>query len=194
MFLKVNLKWMSIALDINYKTLKKLMKKMNDIARRIYLRGVPVIGGEGIEVEVDESKFGKRKYNRGHVVDGVWVLGMVERTPERRMALIPVIQRDHSTLKFLIENFINHGSILLTDGWRGYRGIEQRYIHHVVNHSEYFVDPISGTHTNTIEGNWSALKGFIEKRLRTRKKIWLPLLVAMERRNGSIKTFLLKLL
>jgi len=31
------------------------------------------IGGPGKVVEVDESKFGKRKYHRGHRVDGVWV-------------------------------------------------------------------------------------------------------------------------
>jgi hypothetical protein len=35
-----------------------------------------MIGGEGIEVQLDESKFGKRKYNRGHPVEGVWVLGV----------------------------------------------------------------------------------------------------------------------
>ena len=38
------------------------------------------IGGPGIIVEMDESKFGHRKYNRGHRVESPWVVGGVERT------------------------------------------------------------------------------------------------------------------
>lgn len=37
------------------------------------------IGGPGRTVEIDESKFGKRKYHRGKRVDGVWVFGGIER-------------------------------------------------------------------------------------------------------------------
>ncbi|GBM72875.1 hypothetical protein AVEN_171656-1 [Araneus ventricosus] len=37
------------------------------------------IGGVRMIVEIDESKFGKRKYNRGKQVDGKWVFGGVER-------------------------------------------------------------------------------------------------------------------
>src|SRR5271169_1637137 len=42
------------------------------------------IGGEGVIVELDECKIAKRKYNRGHHIEGVWILGGVERTEERR--------------------------------------------------------------------------------------------------------------
>ena len=60
------------------------------------------VGGPGIEVEIDESKFGKRKYHRGKHVEGVWVVGMVERTPERRVALVPVTSRDADIITTLI--------------------------------------------------------------------------------------------
>ena len=43
------------------------------------------IGGEGIIVEVDEAKFGKRKYYRGHRVEGSWIIGGVERTEEKKV-------------------------------------------------------------------------------------------------------------
>ena len=35
------------------------------------------IGGEGKCVQIGESKFGKRKFNRGRI-DGHWVLGIIE--------------------------------------------------------------------------------------------------------------------
>ena len=37
------------------------------------------IGGNGVEVEIDESKFGKCKYYRGHQVEGQWVFGGPEK-------------------------------------------------------------------------------------------------------------------
>ncbi|KAG0442322.1 hypothetical protein DMUE_0356 [Dictyocoela muelleri] len=46
-----------------------------------------LIGGDQLVVEIDESKFGKRKYNRGHRVRGTWVVGGVERSESRKIFL-----------------------------------------------------------------------------------------------------------
>ena len=55
------------------------------------------IGGIGLTVEIDESKFGKRKYNRSRVVEGQWVLGGICReTKEVFMMTLP--SRDKNTL------------------------------------------------------------------------------------------------
>lgn len=44
------------------------------------------IGGEGAVVEVDETKFGKRRYTQGHFVEGKWVLGGIERGTNGRVS------------------------------------------------------------------------------------------------------------
>ena len=48
------------------------------------------IGGQGIEVEIDESKIAKRKYNRGHRINGAWVIGGVEKTEARKVFLVEI--------------------------------------------------------------------------------------------------------
>lgn len=56
------------------------------------------IRGPGIIVEIDESKFGKRKYHHGHRVEGAWVFGGVERTEERKRFLVQVPDQSANTL------------------------------------------------------------------------------------------------
>jgi transposase-like protein/predicted nucleic acid-binding Zn ribbon protein len=144
------------------------------------------IGGPGIIVEIDESKFGKRKYHRGHRVEGVWVLGMVERTAARKIVLVKVPNRSGETLHDLIKLHVLPGSIIHTDGWRGYLGIDSHgYIHRTVNHSVEFRNSVTGVHTNTIEGNWCPLKRSIPIRCRTARQITLYLELFMYRRNNS---------
>lgn len=132
-----------------------------------------IIGGDGIEVEIDETKLGKRKYHRGHRVDGVWVLAGVERTAERKAFLVAVPDRSSETLLPIIHNHVRPGSIVLTDMWRGYSGITTNLglEHHQVNHSVEFVNSVDGTTTNTIEGTNNAIKFLIKPRNRTEENI-----------------------
>ena len=128
-----------------------------------------VVGGPGIVVEVDECKLGKRKYNRGHYVGGVWVLGRVERTESRKAFLVTVPDRGGRTLMNVLSRHILPGSVILTDLWRGYSALAETLgvEHRTVNHSETFVNPIDGTCTNTIEGTWNGVKLSMSARKRT---------------------------
>jgi transposase-like protein len=97
---------------------------------------------------------GKRKYHRGHKVEGVWAVVGVERTAERKVFIIPVETRDASTLQRVVHEHVASGSIVHTDLWKGYNWIGERpyYDHQTVNHSKCFKDATTGVHTNTVEG------------------------------------------
>ena len=56
-----------------------------------------VLSGPGVVVEVDESKFGKRKFNTGRLVDGTWVFGGFERG-SKRCFFVPVPSRGADVL------------------------------------------------------------------------------------------------
>jgi ISXO2-like transposase domain len=103
-----------------------------------------VIGGSGITVEIDECKLDKRKYHRGHSVEGVWIVG-VERTNEKRIFIERVENRSAETSREIIARRVAVGSIICTDMWRGYQDLESLGMSHdTVNHSEYFRDPGTG--------------------------------------------------
>lgn len=128
------------------------------------------IRGDGVIVEIDESKFGKMKYHRGHRVDGVWVIGGIERTPQKKVFLATIENRNAETLLNVLNDHLLPGTIVHTDMWKAYDGIERvlGLEHHTVNHSAHFKDPHTGVHTNTIEGLWNGIKFNIKPRNRTK--------------------------
>lgn len=132
-----------------------------------------VIGGPGIIVEIDETKLGKRKYNRGHRVEGVWTIAGIERTYERKIFLINVPDRTTETISKVISSFVLPGSIIYTDGWAAYVKAcdDLGFEHHTVEHKYFFKDPITGVHTNTVEGLNNGIKHLIKPRNRTKKTL-----------------------
>ena len=59
------------------------------------------LGGIGKRVQIDESKIGKRKYHRGHLVEGQWVFGGIEE--DSRKSFIVAVQ-DRSEKNFTTPN------------------------------------------------------------------------------------------
>ncbi len=147
--------------DVSLKVIRKILIYLGKIAKENLNK--KKIGGNKVIVEIDESKFGKRKYNRGHRVNGTWIIGGVERTTERKIFLAAIEKRNRKNINSIIEKNIIQGSIIYTDCWRGYSDLQKKFVHNTVNHSIGFKNHLTGVHTNTIEGTWFAIKSFIKK-------------------------------
>jgi hypothetical protein len=80
------------------------------------------VGGEGAIVQIDESKFGKRKKTkngRGHRVEGAWVFGGVEvgagNWDNNKYFCVVVENRSAATLLPLIERYVTSGLMFSSD-------------------------------------------------------------------------------
>lgn len=105
--------------EINYKTGVDWASFCREVVFDAMITKSEKIGGEGRIVEIDESKFGKRKYHRGHYVEGQWVFGGFERGTGR-VFMIPVENRSSATLIPVIENWILPGTTVISDFWKAY--------------------------------------------------------------------------
>jgi hypothetical protein len=99
-----------------------------------------------------------------------------------------VDNRNSETLNDLSIKYVLPGSIVVTDGWKGYSPFKRiaQFEHHLVNHSIYFKKS-EGKHTNNIEGTWSGVKRTIPVRCRVRGKIqgWLFVFIWRRQHESS---------
>ena len=74
-------------------------------------------------------------------------------------------QHYEPTLLPIIQNYVAPGTTIITDKWKAYINLQNHgYVHLDVNHSQNFVDPESGAHTNRIEGTWTHVKNRAQRR------------------------------
>ena len=120
------------------------------------------LGGPGKTVQIDESKIRKRKYHHGHHVEGQWVFGGIEEG-SWRCFIVPVETRSEAELLPVIKEWIEPGTLIVSDCWKSYVNLEKNgYEHATVNHSKEFVNT-EGKHTNKIEGQWRHMKASMPK-------------------------------
>ena len=134
------------------------------------------ISGKYIVVEICESKFGKVKYWRGHRVDCALVVGLVEKTPERRLFMVVIDDKTAPSLKKIILDHVKSGCIIHTYCCKGYSNVGNLgFTHKKVNNYLLYRNPVTGVNTNSIVGTLSAVKRTTPVRNRTRHDMenWL---------------------
>lgn len=111
-------------------------------------------------VEVDESFFGGKGYNRRYIPDfnskpKDIIMGMVERGGNVRMMKIESTSKQELTEQ--IQKHIDTTATVMHDQFAGYKYLHNLgYDHHAVNHGKTYV--VGKTHTNNVEGLWGRIK------------------------------------
>ncbi|KAL7394921.1 hypothetical protein ABVT39_007000 [Epinephelus coioides] len=150
-------------------TLSKMAKRLRGVCvtalKKMRRRTGQRMGGRREFVAIDESHFRhKRKYGRGRMAGAwnrkKWVFGMLGvKENSRRPILRLVERRNRAHLVPLITQHVQVGSNIISDQWRAYRVLPALgYVHHTVNHSRSYVDPLTGAHTQHIERAWRTYK------------------------------------
>jgi hypothetical protein len=139
-------------------------------------------------VEVDETFVGGLAKNRhkdkrgdsggtGGIGSGKTpIVGAVSRKGKVVARVIDSVRGD--VLRGFVRGAVSEKvSLLVTDQWVGYRGLDAEYPHAVINHSkgQYVVGAI---HTNTIEGFWSIFKRGVVGTFHKVSAKYMPLYVA----------------
>lgn len=132
------------------------------------------LGGEGVRVQVDESVISGSKRSRNkkaRPVQEKWVVGAYDT--EKKVGMMRRVQdRSGERLTECIKEWCLPGSIIVTDGWRGYSGVkEMGFEHEVVVHEDHFVDPETGVHTNAVESWWQRCKRRFKRILGTSEEL-----------------------
>jgi transposase-like protein len=138
------------------------------------------------EVEVDETFVGGKAKNRhvgerggpgrGGIGSGkVPVVGAISRRGKVVARVIDSV--DGKTLKgFVREVVSNKVTLLVSDEWVGYHGLNKEYPHEIISHThdQYVVGAV---HTQNIESFWSLIKRGIVGNFHKVSEAYLPLYV-----------------
>ena len=104
--------WKQICVDVDQASYCR------EICLRAYVDNPKQIGGNGKHVEINESKFGKRKHWRGHHVNGAWVFGGVER--ESGKVFMEVVEKRDAETDPINKKQIAPDTTIISDCWKAY--------------------------------------------------------------------------
>jgi transposase-like protein len=145
-------------IGVTYKT----AWRMNHQIRKLMKQPMDKLSGE---VEADETYIGGKMRNMhkerrdkcGQGTGGVGkeiVMGLLERKGKIKVKHIGNVRRH--AVQSEVRQHVEKGSNVFTDALKSYNGLNQDYIHEVIDHAKEYVR--GNVHTNGLEGFWSQLK------------------------------------
>lgn len=169
--------------SIGLPTIVDWLNLIREVCTHSIVHSQKLVGTTESPIQIDESYFrGRRKYGKGRLlegdyntkvgfsrknnygtkINGPWVLGIYKSASEVRFILVD--DRRRSTLIPIIEDHVEVGSTIVTDEWAAYNGLEKAgFLHYTVNHSQNYVDPITGYHTQGVERAWKDAKSWLRR-------------------------------
>ncbi|XGW28134.1 hypothetical protein V3C99_008161 [Haemonchus contortus] len=163
---------MARTLEVIEKSVIQWTQWFRDVLVEHYTNNISRIGGPNTLVQVDETCIVRRKYNVGRIVRKDWLVGGIQ--DGTKLVFVEITDdRSSATLNAIIQRHVLPGGIVPTEKWKGYNNLANLGYHHeTVNHSEPFVDPDSGVHTQRIENFWGHLKAKIRSRHGLKGELW----------------------
>jgi len=151
-------------LDISQKSAWFMLQRLR-LALQVSSFSAKKAGGGGCEVEVDETFIGGKARNmhkaeRQRKISGTGgkgkaiVFGVLERGGKVHTQVIE--DRLRRTVTPIIKEHVAAGATLYTDEMLGYRGLNDEFIHVMINHAVEYVH--GRIHTNGLENFWSLVK------------------------------------
>ena len=115
-------------------------------------------------IEADETYVGGKPRKgsgkptkRGRGTDKTPIVGVIERGGRVVARPAKPEQLNAAGLNKFIESHVEpEGTLLITDEYRGYARVQEKYLHETINHSFEYSRGI--VHTNSIENFWSLIK------------------------------------
>ncbi len=155
-------------LGVTYKTAWRMFKQIRTLMAE---SSITPLGGQGEDVEVDETFIGGKGYNRAfkpnfNEIPKEVVMGMIQRSSKERgndkvtstVYLKHIPNTGKWTLIEQIKKHINPKARVITDQLAAYKNLPKHgyLLHDVVNHRETYV--VGDIHTQNIENVWSIIK------------------------------------
>lgn len=93
------------------------------------LKNPIVIGGPGMSVEIDESSFSKRKYNRGRIVQNQWVFSGIYEKPGNVSCMPCLIEKRDNRAMYQAWAYNLFGQMEIIRQYYTFRRIWSRALH-----------------------------------------------------------------